>query len=77
MGSHGYGCRLLEKTPGSPMKNPIHGYWRSLPNFNPYTITSNPGQNLADEAASVLMGGHGHGASALVHVLFLSWIDAN
>ncbi|KAI0272147.1 hypothetical protein BGY98DRAFT_922230 [Russula aff. rugulosa BPL654] len=35
----------------------LHGFWRTLPNFNPYTITSDPGQGLANEAHSVLMGG--------------------
>ncbi len=35
----------------------LHGYWRTLPNFNPYTVTSNPGQGLADKALSVLIGG--------------------
>jgi hypothetical protein len=36
----------------------LHGYWRTLPNFNPYTVTSDPGQDLAAEALTVLMGGH-------------------
>jgi hypothetical protein len=35
----------------------LHGFWRTLPNFNPYTVTSGPGQDLAGEAYSVLMGG--------------------
>jgi hypothetical protein len=35
----------------------LHGFWRTLPNFNPYTVTSDPGQGLANEAHSVLMGG--------------------
>ena len=39
----------------------LHGYWHTLPNFNPYTVSSNPGQNLVDEALLVLMGGHGCG----------------
>ena len=34
----------------------LHGYWCTLLNFNPYTVTSGPGQDLADEALSVLMG---------------------
>ncbi len=34
----------------------LHGYWCMLPNFNPYTISSNLGQDLADEALLVLMG---------------------
>lgn len=36
----------------------LHGLWRTLPNFNPYTVSSDPGQDLAGEAFSVLMGGH-------------------
>jgi hypothetical protein len=35
----------------------LHGFWRTLPNFNPYTVTSDPGQDLADEALVVLIGG--------------------
>ncbi|KAI0264294.1 hypothetical protein BGY98DRAFT_1103566 [Russula aff. rugulosa BPL654] len=35
----------------------LHGFWRTLPNFNPYTVTSDPGQGLANEAHLVLMGG--------------------
>jgi hypothetical protein len=38
----------------------LHGLWRTLPNFNPYTVSSEPGQDLAGEALSVLLGGHGH-----------------
>jgi hypothetical protein len=37
----------------------LHGFWRTLPNFNPYTVTSDPGQDLAGEALSVLIGGQG------------------
>jgi hypothetical protein len=39
----------------------LHGFWHTLPNFNPYTVSSDPGQDLADEALSVLMGGHASG----------------
>ena len=53
----------------------LHGYWRTLPNFNPYTVSSDPGQDLADEALSVLMGGRGHGDLGLVHVQFLSQLQ--
>lgn len=28
----------------------LHGFWRTLPNFNPYTASSEPGQDLAAEA---------------------------
>jgi len=37
-----------------------------LLNFNPYTITSDPGQGLADEALVVLMGGQEHHDLSLV-----------
>jgi hypothetical protein len=50
----------------------LHGYWCTLPNFNPYTISSEPGHDLAGQAASILMGGHGRGDSDLVRVEFFS-----
>jgi hypothetical protein len=28
----------------------LHGFWRTLPNFNPFTASSEPGQNLGAEA---------------------------
>ena len=37
----------------------LHGYWRTLPNFNPYTVSSEPGRDLAGEAQSVLLGTSG------------------
>lgn len=46
----------------------LHGYWRTLPNFNPYTVSSDPGQDLADDACSVLMGDRGLGDLGLVCV---------
>jgi hypothetical protein len=49
----------------------LHGFWCTLPNFNPYTVSSDPGQDLADEALSVLMGGHRHGGLGLIRVQFL------
>jgi hypothetical protein len=49
----------------------LHGYWRTLPNFNPYTVSSDPGQDLAGEAHSVLMGGCGSGNLGLVSIQFL------
>ena len=52
----------------------VHGYWHTLPNFNPYTVSSNPGQDLADEALSVLMEGHGHADLGLVCIQSLLWI---
>jgi hypothetical protein len=55
----------------------LHGYWRTLPNFNPYTVTSDPGQDLGEEALSVLMGGHEHRNLALVRAqgFFVDRID--
>ena len=32
----------------------LHGFWRTLPNFNPYTASSEPGQDLASEALALL-----------------------
>jgi hypothetical protein len=39
-----------------------------LPNFNPFTVSSDPGQDLVDEALSVLMGGHASGCGDLALV---------
>jgi hypothetical protein len=50
----------------------LHGFWRTLPNFNPYTVSSDPGQDLVEEAHSVLLGpsgGHVQGDSDSVRVL--------
>jgi hypothetical protein len=34
----------------------LHGFWRTLPNFNPYTASSEPGQDLAAEALALVQG---------------------
>ncbi|KAH9048751.1 hypothetical protein EDB84DRAFT_1257058, partial [Lactarius hengduanensis] len=34
----------------------LHGFWRTLPSFNPHTVSSEPGQDLQDEAIGVLFG---------------------
>jgi hypothetical protein len=34
----------------------LHGFWRTLPNFNPYTVSSEPGQDLAAEALALVQG---------------------
>ena len=34
----------------------LHGFWRTLPNFNPFTVTSQPGQDMAMEAVEMLTG---------------------
>jgi hypothetical protein len=52
----------------------LHGYWRTLPNFNPYTVSSDPGQNLSDEAAGVLLGGLGF-RTVCVSVFFMNMAD--
>src|ERR1700678_4371409 len=36
----------------------LHGYWRTLPNFNPLTVTSEPGQDLEADAVNLFGGGH-------------------
>ncbi|KAN0105459.1 hypothetical protein V8E52_011011 [Russula decolorans] len=74
IGKTGAGLKAEDISPGSEIANIIeketenfrwwpwlHGFWRMLPNFNPYTVSSDPGQDLADEALSVLMGGHASG----------------
>jgi hypothetical protein len=32
----------------------LHGFWHTLPNFNPYTALSEPGQDLAGEARALI-----------------------
>ena len=34
----------------------LHGFWRMLPNFNPYTASSEPGQDLAADALALIQG---------------------
>lgn len=36
-----------------PYWDRLHGYWRTLPNFNPVTVTSSPGQDLEDSARAL------------------------
>jgi hypothetical protein len=52
----------------------LHGYWRTLPNFNPYTVMSDPGQDLADKAHLVLLGGHKRTNSDTVCMWLSLWI---
>src|SRR5882762_135128 len=33
----------------------LHGFWRTLPNFNPVTVSSEPGQDLVEEAKGLLI----------------------
>ncbi|KAH9074317.1 hypothetical protein EDB83DRAFT_2516085 [Lactarius deliciosus] len=34
----------------------LHGFWRTLPSFNPHAVSSEPGQDLEAEALGVLFG---------------------
>ena len=34
----------------------LHGFWRTLPNSNPYTASSEPGQDLAADALALING---------------------
>lgn len=36
----------------------LRGYWRTLPNFNPLTVTSEPGQDLEADALKLFERGH-------------------
>jgi hypothetical protein len=39
---------------GFPYWKRLHGFWRTLPNFNPHTASSEPGQDLAGEAMALI-----------------------
>jgi hypothetical protein len=41
---------------GFPFWKRLHGFWRTLPNFNPYTASSEPGQDLAADALALIRG---------------------
>lgn len=41
---------------GFPIWERLHGFWRTLPSFNPHTVSSEPGQDLEGEALGVLFG---------------------
>jgi hypothetical protein len=34
----------------------LHGFWRTLPNFNPWTVSSELGQDLVAEAMQHIAG---------------------
>jgi hypothetical protein len=34
----------------------LHSFWRTLPNFNPHTVSSEPGQDLEGEAMAHMHG---------------------
>ena len=49
---------LIEKLlPSFPIWGCLHGLWRTLPSFNPQAVSSEPGQDLENEALGVLFGG--------------------
>ena len=39
---------------GFPYWERLHGYWRTLPNYNPVTVTSDPGQDLESNAVALV-----------------------
>jgi hypothetical protein len=41
---------------GFPFWKRLHGFWRTLPSFNPHAVSSEPGQDLQAEAIGVLFG---------------------
>ena len=57
----------IEKT--FPYFSRLHGYWASIPSFNPTTVSSYPGQDLGHEAQELLFptrqaaGSHDQGAA--------------
>ena len=44
-----------------PVWEHLHGFWRTLLNFNPHTASSEPGQNLEGKARNLLFPSHGNG----------------
>lgn len=41
----------------------LHGYWRTLPNFNPLTVTSEPDQDLEGGALDLFQNGNSQSAA--------------
>jgi hypothetical protein len=39
-----------------PFWKHLHGFWRTLPNFNPYTASSEPGQDLVANVLALIQG---------------------
>ncbi|KAH9052850.1 hypothetical protein EDB87DRAFT_1549759, partial [Lactarius vividus] len=39
-----------------PIWERLHGFWHTLPSFNPYAVSSEPGQDLEGKALGVLFG---------------------
>ena len=44
-----------------PVWECLHGFWRTLPNFNPHAVSSEPGQDLGGKAQSLMFPSHGNG----------------
>ncbi|KAH8991610.1 hypothetical protein EDB86DRAFT_2765963, partial [Lactarius hatsudake] len=48
---------LLDKLlSGFPTWERLHGFWRTLPSFNPHLASSEPGQDLESDAMETLFG---------------------
>ncbi|KAH9010590.1 hypothetical protein EDB84DRAFT_1247002, partial [Lactarius hengduanensis] len=48
---------LLDKLlSGFPSWERLHGFWRTLPSFNPHSVSSEPGQDLEGDAMETLFG---------------------
>ncbi|KAH9023311.1 hypothetical protein EDB84DRAFT_1247596, partial [Lactarius hengduanensis] len=48
---------LLDKLlSGFPAWKRLHGFWRTLPSFNPHLVSSEPGQDLEGDAMETLFG---------------------
>jgi len=44
-----------------PFWERLHGFWRTLPNFNPHVVSSEPGQDLEGEAQELFFPLRGNG----------------
>jgi len=43
-----------------PIWERLHGFWRTLPNYNPHTVLSGPSQDIEGEAQELLFLLHGN-----------------
>ena len=43
-----------------PIWECLHGFWRTLPNYNPYTVSSDPSQDIEGEAQELLFPSRGN-----------------
>lgn len=48
--------RIAQLEKEFPFWSRLHGFWRTLPNFNPWTVSSEPGQDLEAEALQHMAG---------------------